>query len=82
MQFSSCVAHTFRSVWPTVMKLYRNVGQHNVVMPGKLVSIYSCAPGVSLVDSYIGRVNALELFKISNFQVVSHIFSKVFSLHS
>ena len=60
----------------TLVRPSQNVVSHVHVVPkefklevgnftGMLVSICSCAPGVSLVDSfYIGGNNALDLFKI------------------
>jgi hypothetical protein len=43
----------------------------------------SCAPGYFCVDILsIFRVTVLELVKISNFQLVSHVTKKVFDLES
>ena len=46
-----------------------------------LVRMYSCAPGVLLLDQFsISRVIALDLVKIYTFQLVSHVASKPLEL--
>jgi hypothetical protein len=48
-----------------------------------LLSMCSCAPGYFRVDIFsIFRVIALELVKISNFQLVSQVTKKVFDEES
>jgi hypothetical protein len=50
---------------------------------GMLISMCSCAPGYFCVDIFsIFRVTALDLVKICNSQLVSHISQKVFDLES
>jgi uncharacterized protein with HEPN domain len=50
---------------------------------GMSISMWSCAPGYYCLDIFsIFRVIALELVKISNFQLVSHVTKKVFDLES
>jgi hypothetical protein len=52
-------------------------------LTGMLISMCSCAPGYFYVDIFsIFRVIALELVKISNFQLVAHVTKKVFDLES
>jgi hypothetical protein len=50
---------------------------------GMLISMWSCAPGYFRLDLFsIFRVFALDLVKICNFQLVSHVIQKVFDLES
>jgi hypothetical protein len=52
-------------------------------LTGMLISMCSCAPGYFLVNKFsIFRVIALDLVKICNFQLVSHVTKKVFDLQS
>jgi hypothetical protein len=49
----------------------------------KVYEMCSSAPGYFRVDTFsILRVIALDLVKISNFQLVSHVTQKVFDLES
>jgi hypothetical protein len=58
-----------------------DLGSLNVT--GMLISIFGCAPVYFCVDLLsIYRVMALDLVKICNFQLVSHIVQKVFDLKS
>jgi hypothetical protein len=50
-------------------------------LTGMFISMWSCAPGYFCVDIFsIFRVIALELVKISNFQLVLHVNQKVYDL--
>jgi hypothetical protein len=52
-------------------------------LTGMLISICSCAPGYFRVDTFsIFRVIALDLVKICNFQLVSHVTQKGFDIES
>jgi hypothetical protein len=71
--FSFCVAHSSKSIWHRVMKLYRNVAQHI-----KLCTwVFACGFFFCFV-----RVIALDLVNIFNFQLVLYLAQKVFDLGS
>jgi hypothetical protein len=66
----TCVACTPKCI--RVMKLYRNV-----------VSMCSCRPGGWRVHLFsIGRVIAINLVKLCNFQLVSHVVQNEIDLES
>jgi hypothetical protein len=70
----------FQLVSHVAQKVF-DVGSWNFT--GMLISICSCAPGYFCVDIFsILRVIALDLVKIYNFPLVSHVAQKVFDIGS